>query len=410
MQVVLIFALAGACRSIELNNLKIDNVQFVSDSEINIGLKNTKNNGTRDNKIVNSGSFDYVGLVKKYNELANKVDVRKKGNSFFITYRMGVCVNSRMGRNRFGEIFKEVATFLKLPHPEHYTGHSGRRSSASICATKSATEVQLKSLGGWKHLKTACRYVADNEQLRRKNAAMVLGFNDPGAGPSHAPVPVSSHAPDPSEEVIAGDRSFIPDESNISNPEIDETINSLTEIILAAVDKAIPLGERGGKRIWILSGTVDYWFKERRRIKRLLTKSYRKLNADQDRIAQLKRSIAAATAEITKEINIARDNAIDVGGNIFSAIKERNTCGHSKRELSLKDEAGNILSTTAEKQSTLSNFYEELYRGRTLPCNQLCDVLEWKCDVAEFTSLAKFSSANKAINPNNSEFANFTIY
>lgn len=147
--------------SMELYSLKIDHVKFVNDSEINIDLENTTNNGKRGCKIFKSGSFDCVRLVKKYNELANKVDARKEGKSFFITYRMGVCVNSRMGRNRFREIFKEVATLLKLPHPERYTGHCGRRTSASICATKGATEVQLKSLGGWKHLKMACRYVAE---------------------------------------------------------------------------------------------------------------------------------------------------------------------------------------------------------------------------------------------------------
>lgn len=218
------------------------------------------------------------------------------------------------------------------------------------------------------------------------------------------------------DEVISGNRTFIPDESNISNLEIDQAINSLTENILAAVDRAIPVGERGGKRIWIVPGTVDHWFKERRRLKRLRSKTLRKLNADPSKIDQLNRAIAAATAEIMKEINTARDKALDEtlakaqsGGDIFKAIKELNTCGYSKRELALKDEAGKILNTTVEKQSTLSNFYEELYRGRTPPCNQLCDVLEWKCDVAEFTSLAKFSQINKAINPITSQFANYTI-
>lgn len=106
-------------------NLKIDNVKFVSDSEIDITLETTKNNTKRTYKII-SESFDYVKLVQEYDALATAVEARTEERSFFYTYRQGVCVKSRMGRNRYGEIFKEVHWALCTPDCSFHLCHQRR--------------------------------------------------------------------------------------------------------------------------------------------------------------------------------------------------------------------------------------------------------------------------------------------
>ena len=52
---------------------------------------------------------------------------------FFLTYRNGRCINQPIGKNKVGKMPHDIAKFLHLPNPELYTGHSFRRSSATLC-------------------------------------------------------------------------------------------------------------------------------------------------------------------------------------------------------------------------------------------------------------------------------------
>lgn len=49
---------------------------------------------------------------------------------------------------------KEIAKFLQLEDPESYTGHSLRRSSATVVADSGAGIDLLKRLGDWKSIKS----------------------------------------------------------------------------------------------------------------------------------------------------------------------------------------------------------------------------------------------------------------
>ncbi|KAJ8914382.1 hypothetical protein NQ315_017472 [Exocentrus adspersus] len=53
---------------------------------------------------------------------------------FFVAYTRGKCTVQCVGVNTFGKIPSEIAAYLQLPNPQLYTGHSFRRSSASILA------------------------------------------------------------------------------------------------------------------------------------------------------------------------------------------------------------------------------------------------------------------------------------
>lgn len=54
--------------------------------------------------------------------------------------------------NKFRSFGKQVATYLRLPSPEKYTGHCLRRSSATIFTDGGggANTIDLKLHGGWK--------------------------------------------------------------------------------------------------------------------------------------------------------------------------------------------------------------------------------------------------------------------
>ena len=56
-----------------------------------------------------------------------------------------------------GSIGKEVAKELGLEHPDTYTGHCFRRSSATEAANKGATSVDLKRHFGWVGEQTALK-------------------------------------------------------------------------------------------------------------------------------------------------------------------------------------------------------------------------------------------------------------
>lgn len=45
---------------------------------------------------------------------------------------------------------KVIATYLKLPNPEYYTGHCFRRSSATVLDDPVANLIALKRIGGYK--------------------------------------------------------------------------------------------------------------------------------------------------------------------------------------------------------------------------------------------------------------------
>lgn len=118
--------MAGACKRTELCNLKSHSVRFESDKAI---VQIPTRSVSKGKVFEITGNFFTV--FKKYADLRPS-DV--PGNKFFATYRNGKCVKVNMGSNYFGDIPKLVASFLKLPNPECYSGHSIRSTTIDYCA------------------------------------------------------------------------------------------------------------------------------------------------------------------------------------------------------------------------------------------------------------------------------------
>src|SRR3978361_1512847 len=82
-------------------------------------------------------------------------------------YQGGKCLGQPVGKNTFASIPSKGAKFLGLPNAEAYTGHSFRRTSATLLANTGVDVVVLKRHGGWKSDTIAEGYVADS--LSNKN-------------------------------------------------------------------------------------------------------------------------------------------------------------------------------------------------------------------------------------------------
>lgn len=122
-----------------------------------INLPNTKTNKER--KFVISGEF--LKIVKAYQDLRPSVVSTQR---FFLNYQNGKCTRQVIGKNKFSNMPKEIATYLNLPNPEQYTGHCFRRTSATLLADSGANITTLKRHGGWSSDQVAEGYIENSIQ------------------------------------------------------------------------------------------------------------------------------------------------------------------------------------------------------------------------------------------------------
>lgn len=143
---------AGACRRVELCNIKVQDIEFKNDC-ILITIPNTKTYSPR--QFIISDPF-WLSLVREYYALRPS---HTHHDRFFINFRSGKCSIQPIGINKIGGMPKKIANFLNLPHPELYSGHCFRRSSASHLANSGEDLMTLKRHGGWKSSAVAEGYV-----------------------------------------------------------------------------------------------------------------------------------------------------------------------------------------------------------------------------------------------------------
>lgn len=163
MKVATIFGLAGACRREELTYLTIDNIDDKGNLLV-VKIPDTKTHTSRTFVIsYEAGNGEYLALYRKYVNLRPPSITHRR---FFIYYKMGKCSTQCVGINSFGKMPSEIAAYLGLPNPELYTGHSFRRSSATMLADSGANITNIKRHGGWKSTTVAEGYV--EESLKNK--------------------------------------------------------------------------------------------------------------------------------------------------------------------------------------------------------------------------------------------------
>lgn len=127
MKIILVVGIFGACRCDELVKMKIDDIEDLG-SLIQIKIPDSETNKTRSFTIVGD---TFINIYRKY------ANLRPKGMNerrFFLKYVNGKCHRSVMGVHKIGDVPRQVASYLKLPDWEEYTGHCLRRTSATLLA------------------------------------------------------------------------------------------------------------------------------------------------------------------------------------------------------------------------------------------------------------------------------------
>lgn len=158
-KVVLIMGYKGACRREELTNMSVDDIDYKTDV-ILVSVPKTKSNVPR---LFSITEKLWIDLIKQYVSLRPSTITHRR---FFVTYRNGYCISSPIGINTIGQMPRLIAKFLKLPHPELYTGHCFRRSSVSHLANNGGDLVTIKRHGGWKSSAVSDGYI--DASLKRK--------------------------------------------------------------------------------------------------------------------------------------------------------------------------------------------------------------------------------------------------
>lgn len=144
----------GACRKHELYQMRTNHIEDLG-TTILITVPDTKTKVQR--KFTITGPF--CTLFKKYWALR---PANLENNNFFINYQKGRCTKQVIGINKFGSMPRQVAVFLKLDHPEQYTGHCFRRTSATMLVDAGADITTLKRHGGWKSTEVAESYIENS--------------------------------------------------------------------------------------------------------------------------------------------------------------------------------------------------------------------------------------------------------
>lgn len=195
-QVVLIFGINGACRRQELANITTNDVENHG-RVLLVQVKNTKNKIPRSFTI--QGPFH--DIVKKYEALRS---TKAMSNRFFQNYQNGKCTSQPIGINKFGAMPKQIATFLNLDDPHEYTGHSFRRSSATLLADSGANLLTLKRHGGWRSNSVAEGYIDDSMRNKEeissritRNINLEPSVDSRPSTSTHAYIPPSSPPPQP---------------------------------------------------------------------------------------------------------------------------------------------------------------------------------------------------------------------
>ncbi len=161
--------ISGACRCCEITNLTVDDITDKG-SYLMVKIPDTKTNTPRSFSVLNEGfSVNAVELFRKYQALRPAaVPIRR----FFLNYRHNKCTVQPVGINSISKIPQIVAKYLSLPHSDQYTGHSKRRSSATLLANAGADITTVKRHGGWKSTTVAEGYIEELEmnkiQIARK--------------------------------------------------------------------------------------------------------------------------------------------------------------------------------------------------------------------------------------------------
>lgn len=186
----MILGVSGACRREELYNMKMSEIEEREGMFI-VNVPNTKTNIQRTFTVIDreNEAVHYLEILRKYIRLRPS---NARSDHLFLNYRNGKCTAQVIGKGTIGGWPSKIAKYLKLQAAEAFTGHSFRRTSATLLANKGVDVFGLKRHGGWRSSTVAESYVEDSLQNKIEFAQKILHndvgglFQQPGSSTSES--------------------------------------------------------------------------------------------------------------------------------------------------------------------------------------------------------------------------------
>ncbi|KAI4465068.1 phage integrase-related [Holotrichia oblita] len=232
IKAILIIGIAEACRTVELCNMKVADVDLREDIIV-INIPHTKNKSCRKFVIVEPM---WIDVVTRYWMIRPSPDIPR----LFIGFRSEKPTRQNMGHNTISTSAIKIATYLKLPDANNYTGHSFRRTSATILADNGGDILSLKRYGGWKSSSVAEGYVEESITDKKRITSMVQGTTvnyEPDLPPSTSIFEVT---PSTSTSVSKSNTELnIPVENFTSNT-VDKSVPDKSVPDKSVPDKSVP--------------------------------------------------------------------------------------------------------------------------------------------------------------------------
>ncbi|KAJ8670461.1 hypothetical protein QAD02_001720 [Eretmocerus hayati] len=198
MKVVSIMGICGAMRCDEMTKLQTSDVKDMSPPNQTLNENNKKKFyyyvSIVDTKTYVPRTFVvgdiFYPILKKYVDLRQPIVA--KDSRFFLFYSKRRCTKQPIGKNRFGDISKDIAGYLGLKNANDYTGHSYRRTAATLLSNSGANLAAVKALGGWLSDTTPQGYIEHSDHNRMQIFEGIVSANE-----SLTAVPSSNSSPQP---------------------------------------------------------------------------------------------------------------------------------------------------------------------------------------------------------------------
>lgn len=157
----------GACRCHELARMCLEDLKDLRELYL-VRIPVTKTKVERSFTV----SGKYYEIVKRY---VNERPVGCRLERLFLVYRHNTCLRQVIGKNTISKMPKRIAEFLGLEDVKAYSGHSFRRTSATLLANGGGDLLAIKRQGGWKSSTVAERYLEESVRTKKKNEALITG-------------------------------------------------------------------------------------------------------------------------------------------------------------------------------------------------------------------------------------------
>ena len=183
-KIAALVAIQGALRISEVVNIGYDDVTFLNNGSVSIRIKCSKTDQASftvsllrqtlmRNYVPSCGWRTYMELIET-----------KNGRLFRSATKAGKLGRQPIGVNSMAAIPRFIATFLELPNVDEFSGHSFRRTSATLLSEKGMGLLELKQYGRWKSMAVCERYV-DNTVLKKMKTSNLLQNVDEGSASSN---------------------------------------------------------------------------------------------------------------------------------------------------------------------------------------------------------------------------------